>query len=219
MRLGLEKRMIEAQDWHEVHAFWFPPSLDQADQDGLVAMLRWWMAGGATPELPRFLPIVEAARKGELAHWSATPAGRLSLIIVLDQFSRGLYAGTPEAYSADPDALRLAEEGIRNGHYNALTGHWEKGFFLMPLTHTEGPRHKLRLELVVSESKRRLAAVPESLKPVATFGLGQAQGHLDVISRFGRFPHRNAVLGRSSTPEELAYIAKGEFVHTRAVKL
>jgi uncharacterized protein (DUF924 family) len=211
--------MNEAHDWRDVHAFWFPTALDHAGHDELAKMVRWWMEGGATPELARFLPTVEAARKGELAHWSATPAGRLSLIIVLDQFPRGLFAGRPEAYSSDPDALLLAADGVRNGHYDALSSYWEKGFFLMPFTHTEGPRHRQRLEHVVSEAQRRLARAPKHLKSIFTFALGQAQGNLDVISRFGRFPHRNSVLGRSSTPEELAYLEKGDFVHTRTAKL
>lgn len=206
-------------DWCDVHAFWFPPTLDRSDNDGLVKMVRWWMAGGANSELTRFLPVVEAARNGELAHWEETPIGRLSLIIVLDQFPRGLFAQTPEAYSSDSEALRLAEDGLRNGHYDALSKSWEKGFFLMPLTHAEGPHHLQRLEKVVVEAERRLAKAPENLKPILTFGLGQAKGHLDVITRFGRFPHRNAILGRPSSPEEIAYIEKGDFVHTRAEKL
>jgi uncharacterized protein (DUF924 family) len=202
-------------DWRAVHAFWFPAGLRSANHDELARMLRWWMAGGATPELPRFLPMVEAAGRRELAHWSATPVGRVTHIVVLDQFRRGLYPGSPAAYSSDPEALLLAEEGLRNGHYDALSDPWERGFFLMPLTHTEGPGHRQRLEKVVAESEKELANAPENLKSIFAFALGQAKGHLDVISRFGRFPHRNSVLGRSSSQQELAYLEKGEFVHKR----
>jgi uncharacterized protein (DUF924 family) len=208
--------MDKTYDWRPVYAFWFPAALSSANHDELIKMLRWWMAGGATPELPRFLPIVEAASKRELEHWSATPLGRLTHIVVLDQFRRSLFPGTPAAYDSDAEALLLAEEGLRNGHYDALSSPWERGFFLMPLTHTEGPGHQQRLEKVVRESEKRLAEAPEHLKPVFTFALGQATGHLGVISRFGRFPHRNSVLGRSSSPEELAYIEKRDFVHTRS---
>jgi uncharacterized protein (DUF924 family) len=208
-----ESVMSETHDWRDVYAFWFPATLDQKNHDELTAMLRWWMAGGARPELPRFRPTVEAARRGELAHWSATPAGRLSLIVVLDQFTRDMFAGTPDAYSSDPDALRLAEEGFRNGHYDAIKRPWERGFYLMPLTHAEGPGHRQRLEFVVSESEKRLAAAPDHLKAVFTFALGKAQDHLDVISRFGRFPHRNAIFGRPSTPDELAYLEKHDLAH------
>ena len=206
--------MADPCDWREVHSFWFPTDLADADHERLVKQLQWWMAGGATAELPRFLPTVEAAQAGKLGHWCATPAGRLSLIIVLDQFTRGLFAGTPAAYGSDPDALRLAEEGLRTGDYDALFP-WEKGFFLMPLTHTEGPGHRERLDRVVAQSERRLAAAPDHQKRIFDFALGQARGHRDVIARFGRFPHRNAMLGRPSTAEEAAYVAAGVFVHQR----
>ena len=83
-------------------------------------MIVWWFGGGSNPELPPFAPIVQAARTGHLDHWLAAPLGRLSLIIVLDQFPRGLFASTPEAYASDPGALRIAEEGLRNGHYLSL---------------------------------------------------------------------------------------------------
>lgn len=211
--------MSDRYGWREVHEFWFPSTLPDADHEGLKKMLVWWMAGGATPEVQRFRPVVEAARAGELDDWRATPAGRLSLIVVLDQFPRGLFAGMPEAYSSDPDALRLAEEGLRNGHYDALAGPWEKGFFLMPLTHTEGPGHIERLEKVEAESEKRRNEAPDHLKKIFEFALGQTRGHLDVISRFGRYPHRNPVLGRDSSPQELAYIEKGDFVHTRKAGL
>jgi uncharacterized protein (DUF924 family) len=207
--------MRDRFDWREIHEFWFPPTLANADHEGLKKMLGWWMAGGATPELPRFRPVVEAARAGRLEDWCATPAGRLSLIVVLDQFPRGLFAGTAEAYNSDAAALRVAEEGIRVGHHDALSSLWEKGFFLMPLTHTEGPGHQQRLEKAVAESEKRLNEAPDHLKKIFEFALGQARGHLDVISRFGRFPHRNPILGRASSLEELAYIDKGEFVHNR----
>ena len=159
--------------------------------------------------------MVEAARAGRLGHWLATPLGRLALIVVLDQFPRGLFAGTPAAYASDPDALRLAEEGLRNGHYDALATAWEKTFFSMPLAHAEGPDHRERLERVVALADRVAEDAPERLRPLYRFSAGQARGHLEVIARFGRFPHRNPILGRTSTPEEEAYLAQGDFVHTR----
>ena len=202
-------------DWRDVHRFWFPPILDGASDDTLARMLSWWMAGGATPELPPFRPMVEAAQAGRLRHWCEVPAGRLSLIVVLDQFTRGLFAGTPAAYASDPEALLVAEEGLRLGHYDALRDPWEKGFSVMPLTHAEGPGHRERLERAVALSEARLAEAPDHFKRILGLALRQTRGHLDVITRFGRFPHRNPVLGRVSTGEEAAYIAKGEFVHTR----
>jgi uncharacterized protein (DUF924 family) len=207
--------MSEAQDWRTVYDFWFPPGLDDADLEAYRQMFGRWFGGGANAELPPFAPVVEAARAGRLGHWLATPLGRLALIVVLDQFPRGLFAGTPAAYASDPDALRLAEEGLRNGHYDALATAWEKTFFSMPLAHAEGPDHRGRLERVVALADRVAEDAPERLRPLYRFSAGQARGHLEVIARFGRFPHRNPVLGRASTPEEEAYLERGDFVHTR----
>lgn len=207
--------MNEAQDWRTVYDFWFPPGVDDDDPETHRQRWIWWMGGGANRELQPFGPMVEAARAGRLNAWLATPRGRLSLILVLDQFPRGLYAGTPAAYANDPAALRIAEEGLRNGHYDALTGAWEKSFFFMPLGHAEGPDHRERLERVVALAEAIAHEAPERLRSPYRHGVSQARGHLDVISRFGRHPHRNPVLGRDSTPEEAAYLEEGDFVHLR----
>jgi uncharacterized protein (DUF924 family) len=118
---------------------------------------------------------------------------------------------------SDQDALSIAEEGLRNGHYDALTSPYEKFFHFLPLAHAEGPDHLDRMRRIVAISEQALEKAPEHLKPVWQFSLGQAQANLELITRFGRFPHRNPVLGRASTPEELAYLAKGDFVHTRTL--
>ncbi|GAA0590078.1 DUF924 family protein [Craurococcus roseus] len=204
-----------AEDWRAVHDFWFPPGLDDADPDALRRQVEWWFGGGSNGALPPFAPVLEAARAGRLDGWAATPLGRLSLIVVLDQFPRGLFAGTPDAYASDPAALRIAEEGLGNGHHAALAKPWERMFSVMPLVHAEGPGHRERLERVVALAERIAREVPEPLRPLHEFSAGQARGHRDVIRRFGRYPHRNPVLGRPSTPEEEAYLAKGDFVHQR----
>lgn len=207
--------MTEDRDWRTVYDFWFPPGLDDADAEAHRRMFGRWFGGGAAAELPRFAPVLEAAGTGRLDHWLATPPGRLSLIVVLDQFPRGLFAGTPAAYACDPAALRIAEEGLRNGHYEALATAWERTFFVMPLAHAEGPDHRERLERVAAMAGAIALAAPRHLRPLYRFSAGQARGHLEVIARFGRFPHRNPVLGRASTPGEVAYLEKGDFVHTR----
>ena len=207
--------MSESLDWRPVYDFWFPIDLTDADLPTHWRMMQWWMGGGASAELAPFRPVLDAARAGRLDHWRATPRGRLSLIIVLDQFTRGLLAGTPEAYASDADALRLAEEGLANGHFDALATIFERFFFLLPTSHAEGPNHLDRLERLVALSERVLAQAPEHLEPLFAFSLSQARGHRDVIARFGRFPHRNEPLGRVSTPEELAYLAKGDYVYNR----
>lgn len=210
-----QPRAEAVEDWRPVHDFWFAPGLDDADLDTLRRRVEWWMGGGANAALPRFARVLAAARAGRLEHWKATPLGRLSLIVVLDQFPRGLSAGTPDAYASDFVALRIAEEGLRNGHHAALTQPWEKMFAVLPLVHAEGPCHLQRQEFVVALAERIARDSPEHLRPLYEFSANQARGHREVIRRFGRFPHRNPILGRHSTPEEEAYLATGDFVHTR----
>ncbi|WP_048708186.1 DUF924 family protein [Microvirga massiliensis] len=137
------------------------------------------------------------------------------MILVLGQFPWRLFAGMPDAYASDPDALRIAEEGLRNGHYEALTRPWEKTFFFMPLAHTEGPDHLGRLERAILEAEAVALEAPVHLRPLYWHSVNQACGHRDVIQRFGRFPHRNPVVGRGSTPDKLAYLERGDFVHRR----
>ncbi|WP_262296331.1 DUF924 family protein [Microvirga sesbaniae] len=209
--------MASHTDWREVYDFWFPIDLAEADIAAHWQMLAWWMRGGANAELYRFAPLVRAAKAGELDPWRSTPLGRLCLIIVLDQFPRGLFAGTPDAYASDPDTVRLAEEGFGNGHYEALTSPYEKFFYFLPLAHAEGPDHLDRMRRIVAISEQALDEAPDHLKPVWQFSLSQARANFDIIARFGRFPHRNPVLGRASTRDELTYLAKGDFVHTRSL--
>lgn len=209
--------MSSRMDWQQVYRFWFPVDLSNADIAAHWQMLAWWMRGGASAEMAHFAPTVRKARSGQLDHWRETPLGRLSLIIVLDQFPRGLFAGTDKAYSSDQDALNAAEEGFRNGHYDALQSPYERFFHLLPLAHAEGPDHLERMRRIVAISEQALEEAPENLKPVWAFSLSQAKANADVITRFGRFPHRNPVLGRASTPEELTYLAKGDFVHMRTL--
>ena len=148
-------------------------------------------------------------------HWLGSPRGRLSLIIVVDQFPRGLFAGTPAAFSLDAYALQIAEEGLRDGQYAALENPWDKFFFLLPLAHAEGTDHLERMKRAITMGELIAAEAPPHLQSLHEFSLAQARGHLEVISRFGRYPHRNSILGRASTPEEVAYLAKGDFVQAR----
>lgn len=198
--------------WRLVYDFWFPPGLAAATLETHRAMFQRWFAGGVDGSLAPFRPLLQAAKDGLLESWLATPRGRLSLIILLDQFPRGLFAGTAEAYAFDPIALRVAEEGLHNGQYRALTHPWEKAFFLMPLAHAEGRDHRERLARVVAMAATLTRHAPEALQPLYAFSAGQACGHLEVIARFGRFPHRNAILGRASTADEERYLRASAFV-------
>jgi uncharacterized protein (DUF924 family) len=209
--------MSSIPEWQAVYDFWFPPGLAEADAETHGRHFGRWFSGNANTELPLFAPLVSLAARGGLDAWLAEPRGRLSLILVLDQFPRGLFAGTPEAYVHDPVALGLAEAGLRNGQYDALMHPWEKTFFIMPLGHTEGPDHAARLERAAALAAAIASDCPPHLRPIYEHSANQARGHLAVVTRFGRFPHRNVVLGRASTPEEEAYLAAGDFVHLRTL--
>ncbi len=197
----------------EVLAFWFPASGHEHDVATHRKQLEWWFRGGADAAIvERFVPLLEAAVAGELDGWAGTARTRLALIIVLDQFSRSAFRASPRAYAQDPKASALALEGLDNGMYEQIGPIWEKLFFTMPFSHSE------RLDLQerqVALQERLLDIVPAHLRPLYEFNISQARGHRDVIARFGRHPHRNAVLGRQSTPEELAFLASETPVHQR----
>jgi uncharacterized protein (DUF924 family)/uncharacterized protein YjiS (DUF1127 family) len=210
-----ELRMYDNVDWHQVYNFWFPPDLEYADPETFRRKAEWWFGGGANAELQPFMHTLTAARSGRLDHWLATPRGRLALIIVLDQFPRGLFAGKADAYASDPHALRIAEEGLWNGHYDALTQPWEKTFFFLPMAHAEGPGHLHRLDRAVALAENVTLDAPERFRMYYQFSLSQARATRDLIARFGRYPHRNDILGRPSTLEEAEYVKTGNFVHLR----
>ena len=197
-----------------VLAFWFP-DLSDADHARMVRQFEWWFRGGADAAIAeRFTPLLERAARGDLDHWSVQPRSRLALIIVLDQFPRSLHRDTARAYAQDPKALALALEGIRIGHYAGLQTPWEKTFFLLPLGHSEELAH---LERALALAEELAAAASPEFRKVLEHSASQARGHRDIIARFGRQPHRNALLGRQSTPEELEYLARGELVHKRGL--
>jgi uncharacterized protein (DUF924 family) len=130
----------QTSEAEEALSYWFPEDLADADMETLRRHGKRWMAGG--PEVDReiterFRELLERARGGELDHWADTPRGRLALIIVLDQFSRNIYRGSPLSYSQDEKALKLALEGIELGMDREL-GAVERNFFWLPLGHSEG---------------------------------------------------------------------------------
>lgn len=199
----------------EVLRFWFPPER-LADETQVARQVEWWFRGGADAEISqRFIPLLKRAAAGELDAWGHDPRSRLALIIVLDQFSRSIFKGSAQAFAQDPKALSLALEGISSGDYDALDSPWHKTFFILPLSHSEILRHHDR---AVSLAECLVTEASAGLRKILEFSAGQARAHRHVIARFGRHPHRNAVLGRQSTPEELAYLESGELVHTRPIQ-
>jgi len=140
----------------------------------------------------RFAATHAAIARGEGWSWRTTPSGRLAEIIVLDQFSRQLFRGKAQAFATDGMALALAQEAVGGGHHNFLPPN-QRMFVLLPFMHAES-----------AEMQR------ESVRLHTALGMDDllkyATGHAEVIERFGRFPKRNAALGRVSSPEEEAYI-------------
>ena len=167
----------------------------------------WW-GGGAELDREireRFGETVEAAGRGELNHWAETAEGRLALVILLDQFTRNVYRKTAKAFSFDPLARSLVLEGLANGHDKEL--HCiQRVFFYMPLEHSEEMVHQ---EQCVEVFEALLQEVVEEVKPVFQDYLNFAYRHKAIIDRFGRYPHRNNVLARESTQEELEYLGGG----------
>ena len=142
----------------------------------------------------RFGATLQAAIRGELDAWRETPDGRLAEIIVLDQFSRNVWRDTPRAFLQDPQALCLAQAFVRTGLDRSLSPA-QRAFAYMPYMHSES--RLIHEQAVVLFSQPGLEG-----------SLAFERRHQAIIERFGRYPHRNAILGRVSTPEEIAFLAE-----------
>ena len=142
----------------------------------------------------RFLATYEAAAEGDLAEWELSPKGALALLILLDQLPRNMFRGTRRVYATDPAALLTAERAIERGFDGEVEPELRR-FFYLPFMHAE--------DLAAQE---RCVALHEAAGDVDN--LKWARHHRDIIARFGRFPHRNAILGRESTEAERAYLAE-----------
>lgn len=178
----------------EVLDFWFgaPDSADFGKTRPL-----WFTKSDATDELIRkqFGTTVETALSGQLGRWVTTLRGTLATIVVLDQFTRNIYRNTPRSFDGDPDALRLASAVVDRGDDRLLTL-VERWFVYMPFEHSEflnDQRESVRLSEQLAQDGLA-EPLPWAIK------------HFDVIQRFGRFPHRNSILGRESTPEEIEFL-------------
>jgi uncharacterized protein (DUF924 family) len=175
-------------------AYWF--GSDEDTEDSIRARDEWLAH--------RFRHDVELASSGELLNWERTPRGRLALILLIDQFRRNIFRGTAQAFSHDSQALDLAVAGIRLGHDSSLAPA-ERIFFYMPFQHAENPG--VQDESVILYQELAAAADPATAAVFATV-LKFAQRHREIIHTFGRFPHRNRLLGRASTSAELAFLSE-----------
>ncbi len=153
----------------------------------------------------RFGGLLERAAAGELARWADGPRRRLSLIILLDQFPRNMFRGTARAFDYDAQALALTLTGMQSAADGALD-FLERLFFYMPLQHAE---NRDAQDESVAAFRRLLAEVPPELQAIFADTLRFAEKHRAIIERFGRFPHRNALLGRPSMPEEVEWLRDG----------
>lgn len=206
--------------WNDVLDFWFPEGRSsQIKAETHRDHWSWRLHGGADDAIiARFTDLTSSAASGDLDDWASDPEGRLALIIVLDQFSRSLWRGTPRAFAQDPAALSLALAGFSNGHYASLGMPWSKIVYSQPLGHCEGPDHLERIDLLARLREEIAVEAPTSLQPIYQSLVKQAGDVRRIIAAFGRHPHRNRVLGRVSTPAEDAYIAGGVFPHKRAFR-
>ena len=178
-----------------VLAFWFG-SADAVDP-------RWFRRSDAFDQEigGRFGAAVQDALAGRLDVWAARPEGALALILLLDQFTRNMHRGKPAAFAGDAQALGLARQLVDSGSHLRLPP-LQRWFAYMPLEHAE--------DRAVQEQCVRLfevlAAEAGPHREALTGALDYARRHRDVVVRFGRFPHRNAILGRASSAEEAAYL-------------
>ena len=168
----------------QVLALWF----------GELTPAQWWGKDAALDRViaQRFGATLAAARTAELAGWRDSARGRLAEVIVLDQFSRNVFRDRPESFAADGMALALAQEAVRGGFDQQLAVS-ERAFFYLPYMHSESAQ--------IHQDAMRLFD-----QPGLESNLDFERRHFAIIARFGRYPHRNAILGRASTAEELAFL-------------
>ena len=199
-------------------------TITDEDQSRIQAILAFWFKEQAlsAPQIDRrmetwfsedpvfdheiekeFADDVAAASEGKLNHWGSESHGRLALILLIDQFRRNIFRNTPDAFSMDKFALKLCVEGAMQKKDKGLTP-IQRVFFYMPLQHAES--RKVQAKSVELYNRLAEAVSPtehETFLTVAQF----AELHKDIIDQFGRFPHRNKLLGRENTPEEEDYLA------------
>jgi uncharacterized protein (DUF924 family) len=196
-----------------VRDFWFGKL--PLGREALAERMQLWFAGEEARQLVQerdaairaeFGARIESALTGELASWADGPRRRLSLILLLDQFPRNIYRGRARAFAGDEQALALALSGMQSGADAALDP-VERFFFYMPLQHAESAAVQ---DESVAAHRRLLAEAPEAQHEFFQGALKYAELHASIIRRFDRFPHRNRVLRRVSTVEEITYLREAE---------
>ena len=190
-------------DPESVLAFWFGspgPSVEVAGRQRTL----WFGKSQANDRVvvERFAATLAAATAGELDHWAHTPRGRLALVIVLDQFPHHIFRDRPQAFATDPQALAQCLAALAADDDRHLTP-IERVFLYLPLEHAESLAMQERAVSLYAQLAHGVAADEQAL---FNGFLDYARRHCDVVARFGRFPHRNEILGRASTPDEREFL-------------
>ncbi|MGU5653258.1 DUF924 family protein [Aeromonas allosaccharophila] len=192
------------QPWQPLLDLWFGDEADDVLRATRQAPL-WWGKSSETDALlaSRFGELAKAAAEGCLAHWADAPSGRLALILLLDQLPRNVHRGTPAAFAQDPLARDLCLKWLSIGTDQSLSP-LARVFFYLPLEHAESREQQARSVALFEALAAEQAGTPAQ----ATFAgfANFARRHQVIIERFGRFPHRNDIQGRTSTPEETAFL-------------
>ncbi len=177
--------------------FWFAP---EGDPEHGTFRRAWFEKQPAFDAACRskFLALLSDARQRKLDRWMETGEGALALVVLLDQLSRNIHRGTPDAFAADPQALAVARRMVARG-FDRVLEPVTRVFVYLPFEHAEDPA-------LQDEAVRLMESLPEA--PWRDEVVRFAHAHRDVIARFGRFPHRNAILGRADTPQEAEYLAQ-----------
>lgn len=192
--------MTDAID--DIHDFWFgelkADGLPDAGQDRL-----WFTKKAATDALisARYADLLKHATAGELDHWAGADRGIMALVILLDQFSRNIHRDSPTAFAADPKALTMALAAIDAARHHAMPL-IHRVFLYLPLEHAEDLALQDRCVALFD------ALIAENNSERVRGFVRYAHAHREVIARFGRFPHRNKLLGRDTTAAEEAYLAE-----------
>lgn len=192
-----------AQVKEELLTFWFGDDPNDAAVAKAQAEL-WWGHRTETDELlqAKFGAAASAAATDLLDHWAGSPRGKLALILLLDQLPRAIHRATPAAFAQDSKARALAEKGLESGA-DRLLRPIERLFFYLPFEHSEELADQDRS---VELFRELVTSVPTAHRETFAAFVDYAARHRDVVVRFGRFPHRNLILGRESTPEEKTFL-------------
>lgn len=184
-------------------ALWFG---DNPDDSAVAAEKKdlWWGHNLETDAMlrDRFGTASTAGAVGVLDHWTGSPRGRLALVLLLDQVPRAIHRGLPESFAFDTDARNMASQGLASGA-DRLLRPVERVFLYLPFEHSEELADQ---EKSVELFKELAISVPERDRETFDAFVDYAVRHHAVVARFGRFPHRNTVLGRESTPEEIEFL-------------